>query len=251
MKLPHRRQFLHLAAGAAALPAVSRVARAQDLSDAAGAHDRRLSRRRSVGHPRAPDRSMAVGAARPAIRHREPARRRHQYRHRAGRSCRPPTATRSLSSTRRPRSTRRYMTSLISISFATSRRLPAIIGVPGCRWWCIPSVPAKTVPEFIAYAKANPGKVNMASAGTGSAPHVYGELFKMMAGVNLLHVPYRGGAPALTDLLGGQVQVYVQSAARDNRTHQSRRASPVGSDHADTFGGVARRPDLRRFPAGL
>jgi tripartite-type tricarboxylate transporter receptor subunit TctC len=70
-----------------------------------------------------------------------------------------------------------------------------------------PSVPAKTVPEFLSYAKANPGKLNMASAGTGTGPHLSGELFKMMAGVNLVHVPYRGGGPALTDLLGGQVQV--------------------------------------------
>src|ERR1700688_1881272 len=70
-----------------------------------------------------------------------------------------------------------------------------------------PSVPANTVPEFIAYAKANPGKVNMASAGTGSAPHMAGELFNVMAGVNMVHVPYRGQGPALVDLLGGQVQV--------------------------------------------
>jgi len=70
-----------------------------------------------------------------------------------------------------------------------------------------PAVPAKTVPEFIAYAKANPGKINMASSGNGSTIHVSGELFKMMAGINMVHVPYRGGAPALTDLLGGQVQV--------------------------------------------
>jgi tripartite-type tricarboxylate transporter receptor subunit TctC len=70
-----------------------------------------------------------------------------------------------------------------------------------------PSVPATTVAEFIAYAKANPEKVNMASAGNGSAPHMAGELFKMMAGVNLVHVPYRGQGPALSDLLGGQVQV--------------------------------------------
>jgi tripartite-type tricarboxylate transporter receptor subunit TctC len=70
-----------------------------------------------------------------------------------------------------------------------------------------PSVPAATVAEFIGYAKANPDKVNMASAGNGSAPHMAGELFKMMAGVNLVHVPYRGQGPALTDLLGGQVQV--------------------------------------------
>ncbi|HEY6257928.1 MAG TPA: tripartite tricarboxylate transporter substrate binding protein [Xanthobacteraceae bacterium] len=70
-----------------------------------------------------------------------------------------------------------------------------------------PAVPAKSVAEFIAYAKANPGKVNMASSGNGTSVHVSGELFKMMTGVNMLHVPYRGAAPALTDLMGGQVQV--------------------------------------------
>jgi len=70
-----------------------------------------------------------------------------------------------------------------------------------------PSVPAKTVPEFIAHAKANPGKISMASGGIGSSPHVAGELFKMMTGVDMLHVPYRGVAPALTDLIAGQVQV--------------------------------------------
>ena len=70
-----------------------------------------------------------------------------------------------------------------------------------------PSVPAETVPEFIAYAKSNPGKLSMASPGIGTAGHVAGELFKMMAGVNMVHIPYHGGAPALTDLLGGRVQV--------------------------------------------
>jgi tripartite-type tricarboxylate transporter receptor subunit TctC len=70
-----------------------------------------------------------------------------------------------------------------------------------------PSVQAKTIPEFIAYAKANPGKINMGSGGMGTPSHVEGELFRMMAGVNMVHVPYRGLAPALTDLLGGQVQV--------------------------------------------
>jgi tripartite-type tricarboxylate transporter receptor subunit TctC len=70
-----------------------------------------------------------------------------------------------------------------------------------------PSFPARTVPEFIAYAKANPGKINMASGGNGSPQHIAGEQFKMMAGVNLTHVPYRGNAPALTDLIGGQVQI--------------------------------------------
>jgi tripartite-type tricarboxylate transporter receptor subunit TctC len=70
-----------------------------------------------------------------------------------------------------------------------------------------PSFPAKSIPEFITYAKSNPGKVNMASPGNGTAPHVSGELFRMMTGIEMVHVPYRGGTPALTDLLGGQVQV--------------------------------------------
>jgi tripartite-type tricarboxylate transporter receptor subunit TctC len=70
-----------------------------------------------------------------------------------------------------------------------------------------PTVPAKTVPEFILYANANSGKISMASVGIGSGTHIAGELFKMMTGINMLHVPYRGGGPALTDLLGGQMQV--------------------------------------------
>ncbi len=76
-----------------------------------------------------------------------------------------------------------------------------------------PSFPAKTVPEFIAYAKVNPGKINFASGGSGGPVHVSGELFKMLTGVNMVHVPYRGETPALTDLLGGQVQVMFGSAS--------------------------------------
>src|SRR5262249_43699558 len=79
-------------------------------------------------------------------------------------------------------------------------RLPLILVIN-------PSVPAQTVPELIAYAKSNPGKMGMASAGNGSTPHMAGELFKMMTGINMVHVPYRGTGPAITDLLGGQVQV--------------------------------------------
>ena len=75
------------------------------------------------------------------------------------------------------------------------------------------TLPVKTVPDFIAYAKANPGKINMASAGNGSPPHVIGELFKMMSGVSMAHVPYRGASSALTDLLGGQVQVMFAGLA--------------------------------------
>jgi tripartite-type tricarboxylate transporter receptor subunit TctC len=73
-----------------------------------------------------------------------------------------------------------------------------------------PSVPAKTLPEFIAYAKANAGKINMATAGNGSTPHISGELFKQMAGVDLVPIAYRGGAPALIDLIAGQMQVMFE-----------------------------------------
>jgi tripartite-type tricarboxylate transporter receptor subunit TctC len=76
-----------------------------------------------------------------------------------------------------------------------------------------PSFPPKSIPELIAYAKTNPGKVSMASGGVGSTQHVYGELFRMMTGVDMLHVPYRGGGPALTDLLAGQVQVMFDTLA--------------------------------------
>jgi tripartite-type tricarboxylate transporter receptor subunit TctC len=76
-----------------------------------------------------------------------------------------------------------------------------------------PSLPVKTLQEFIAYAKANPGKLSMASPGNGTVPHIAGELFKLMAGVDMVHVPYRGGAPALTDLVGGQVQVAFMGPA--------------------------------------
>ena len=81
-----------------------------------------------------------------------------------------------------------------------------------------PSLPVKTVPEFIAYAKANPGKLNMASGGIGNSTHLAGELFQMMSGVKLMHVPYRGSTPALTDLMSGQVQVMFDLLRRSRRS---------------------------------
>ena len=84
-----------------------------------------------------------------------------------------------------------------------------------------PSFPAKTVPEFIAYAKANPAKINMASIGIGTGQHVAGELFKMMTGVDMVHVPYRGAAPAITALIAGQVQVMFDLSVRSDRVYQA------------------------------
>src|SRR5262245_54300396 len=115
--------------------------------------------------------------------------------------------TRSSSSLRQMRSIPCYTKSLVSISAATSCRVASLFRAPSVLD-VHPSVPANTVPEFVGFAKANPGKLTMASSGIGTASHVFGELFKFMTGVNLVHVPYRGAASAVTDLLAGQVQVF-------------------------------------------
>jgi tripartite-type tricarboxylate transporter receptor subunit TctC len=96
------------------------------------------------------------------------------------------------------------------LNFDFIRDVAPVARLGGTRFILVisPSLPVRTVPEFIAYAKANAGKLNMASGGIGSLPHVAGELFKMMTGIDMRHVPYRGSPPALTDLIGGQVQVY-------------------------------------------
>jgi tripartite-type tricarboxylate transporter receptor subunit TctC len=113
-----------------------------------------------------------------------------------------------------------------------------------------PSVPAKSIPEFIAYAKANPGKINMASGGVGSAHHVNGELFKMMAGVNLVHVPYRGAGPALVDLLAGQVQVmfaFMTSSIEYVRAGRLRALAVTTATRSEALPDV---PSVGEFVAG-
>jgi tripartite-type tricarboxylate transporter receptor subunit TctC len=102
-----------------------------------------------------------------------------------------------------------------NLSFNFLRDIEPVAGIIGAPIVMVvhPSFPAKTVPEFIAYAKANPGKLNMGSAGNGTPSHVSGELFKMMTGVTMQHVPYRSGGAALTDLLGGQVQIMFDNTA--------------------------------------
>jgi len=110
-----------------------------------------------------------------------------------------------------------------------------------------PSVPAKTVPELIAYAKANAGKVNMASAGSGSAPHMAGELFNFMAGVKMVHVPYRGQGPALGDLLGGQVQVFFATTPGTSdfiRTGKLRALAVTTATKAEVFSELPRLGDV-------
>src|SRR5258707_7817429 len=113
-----------------------------------------------------------------------------------------------------------------------------------------PAVPAKTVPEFIAYAKANPGSLNMASSGNGSTIHVSGELFKMMTGVNMVHVPYRGDAPALTDMVGGQVQVMFDNVPTSIEFIRAGKLRPLAVTPANRSEGPPDRPTVGDFVPG-
>jgi tripartite-type tricarboxylate transporter receptor subunit TctC len=113
-----------------------------------------------------------------------------------------------------------------------------------------PSFPAKTLPEFIAYAKANPGKISMGSSGVGSPPHVYGELFQIMAGVNLLHVPYRGQAPVLIDLLAGQVQVTFDPLANSIGHIQAGRLRALAVTQATRRAALPDIPAVSEFLPG-
>jgi tripartite-type tricarboxylate transporter receptor subunit TctC len=113
-----------------------------------------------------------------------------------------------------------------------------------------PSVPAKTVPEFIAYARANSGKINLGSPGIGTPPHVAGELFKMMAGVDLVHVPYRGGGPVMTDLLGGQVQVLFGSTSLTIEQIRAGKLRPLAVTSATRWEGLPDIPTVNDFVSG-
>jgi tripartite-type tricarboxylate transporter receptor subunit TctC len=114
-----------------------------------------------------------------------------------------------------------------------------------------PSFPATTVPEFIAYASANPGKISMGSPGIGSPPHVAGELFKMMTGIHLVHVPYRGAAPALTDLLGGQVQVLFSTTPASIEYIRAGTVRPLAVTTATRWEGLPDIPMLSDFVPGF
>jgi tripartite-type tricarboxylate transporter receptor subunit TctC len=122
-------------------------------------------------------------------------------------------------------------------------RLPLVMEVN-------PSVPPKTVPEFIAYAGVNPGKVSFASAGIGTVSHVSGELFKMMTGVNMVHVPYRGEAPALTDLLGGQVQVYFGTLPGSIEYIKAGKVRPLAITSATRSEALPDVPTVSEFVPG-
>jgi tripartite-type tricarboxylate transporter receptor subunit TctC len=113
-----------------------------------------------------------------------------------------------------------------------------------------PLVPAVTIPEFIAYAKAHPGRVAMASNGTGSGPHIYGELFGMMTGVELTHVPYRGSGPALNDLLGGQVQMMFDNVPSSIEHVRAGRLRALAVTSATRWEGLPDLPAVAEFVPG-
>jgi tripartite-type tricarboxylate transporter receptor subunit TctC len=114
-----------------------------------------------------------------------------------------------------------------------------------------PSFPAKTVPEFVAYAKAHPGEISFASAGNGSVAHVTGELFKMMAGVNMLHVPYRGAPPALTDLIGGQVHVMFDNLPSSIEHIRAGRLRPLAVTSTARLQALPDVPTIGDFVPGF
>ena len=204
MKLA-RRQFLHLAAGAAALPAVSRIAAADTYPSRpvhiivgfpAGGPGDTLARligqwlSERLHQPFVIENRPGAGgniAAESVVR--APA---------DGYTLLLATSASAIN-----------VTLYLNLSFNFVRDIAPVAGISRDPYVMVvnPSVPANTVPEFIAYAKANPGKINMGSGGIGVPSHVFGELFEIMAGVNMTHVPYRGAAPALIGLIGGQVQV--------------------------------------------
>src|SRR5262245_3405864 len=209
MKLP-RRQFLHLAAGAAALPFAPHVARAQAyptrpvrimVGVAAGGGADLTARlvaqwlsERTGQQFIVENRTGGNGLlAREAV-----------VRAPDGYTLLLATTTDATSATLTDKLSYNFLRDIAPVSGIVLQTYLMVVN---------PSFAPKTVPEFIAYAKANPGKISMGSSGTGGVNHLFGELFKAMADVDLLHVPYRGGAPALADLLGGQIQVVWTSLA--------------------------------------
>jgi tripartite-type tricarboxylate transporter receptor subunit TctC len=206
MKLPHRRQFLHLAAGAASLPVVSRIARAQ-------AYPTRPVRI-IAGFPPGGGSDILARLMGQWLSERLNQAFIVENRPGAGGNIAAETVVRAhadgytlLLVTSPMAAINATLYEKLNFNFIRDIAPVASIWEGPLVMEVNPSLPAKTVPEFIAYAKANPGRISMASPGIGTAAHMSGELFKMMTGVNMVHVPYRGDAPALTDLISGQVQV--------------------------------------------
>ena len=243
-----RRQFLHLAAGAGALPALSRFARAQAYPSrpvriivgfgAGGTPDinarliaqwlsERLGQQFIIENRPGAGGNIAAEAAM-----RAPA---------DGHTLLWVNAANAVSATLYDKLNFNLIRDIAPVAGVTHG--PQVMEV-------LPSFPAKTVPEFIAYAKANPGKINMASSGTGNLSHVSGELFKMMTGVEMLHVPYRGAGPALNDLLGGQMQVMFDAMPSSIAHIRAGKLHPLAVTTAMRWEGLPDIPTVGDFVAG-
>jgi tripartite-type tricarboxylate transporter receptor subunit TctC len=248
MNLP-RRRFLHLAAGAAALPAVSRFAWAQDYPT--------RPVRLIVGF--APGQALDITTRMIGQWLSERLGQQFIVENRPGAGGNigteavvraPPDgymllaigSNNMINATLYEKLNFNFIRDIAPV--ASVARVPQVMEVT-------PSFPAKTVPEFIVYAKANPGKVSFASAGNGSVAHVTGELFKMMTGVNMLHVPYRGAALALTDLIGGQVDVMFDNMPSSIEHIRAGRLRPLAVSTTSRLDSLPDIPTVGDFVPGF
>jgi tripartite-type tricarboxylate transporter receptor subunit TctC len=248
MKLP-RRQFLRLVMGAAALPAVSRIARSQAYPTrpvriivgfpAGGIGDTSariigqwLSERlgQAVVIENRPGAGSNVAAA--AVVGALP----------DGHTLLWVTVANATSATLYGNLSFNFIRDITPVAGSVRGTLVLVVH---------PSFPAKSIPELIAYARANPGKINMASAGNGTSTHLAGELFKMMTGIDMVHVPYRGDAPALTDLIGGQVQVYFGNLPPSLEHIRSGRLRALGVTTAIRSDVLPDVPSVEEFVPGF
>jgi tripartite-type tricarboxylate transporter receptor subunit TctC len=247
MKLP-RRRFLHLAAGAAVLPAAARIAWAQTYPSrpvrfmvgfgAGGAPDilarlmgQWLSDR--IGQPFVVENRVggSSGIATEAVVQAAP----------DGQTILLASLANVVNATLYDKLNYNFIRDIAPVGGIS--RDPNVMVV-------VPSFPAKTVPEFIAYAKANPGKINMASPGIGSTPHMAGELFKFMTGIDMAHVAYRGSPPAITDLLAGQVQVYFAPISASIEYIKAGKLRPLGVTTAKRADALPDVPAVAEFVPG-
>ena len=247
MKLP-RRKFLHLAAGAAALPALSRVAMAQAyptravrlvVGYAAGGSNDILARLMGQW--------LSERLGQPFLIENKPGANSNIATETVVRS---PADGYTLLVVSAANAINATLYDKLNFNFIRDVAPVSGIGRVSNVMVVNPSFPAKTVPEFIAYARANPGKIAMASAGIGSPPHLAGELFKMMTGVNMVHVPYRGGAPALTDLIGGHVQVYFSSTVASIEYIKADKIRPLGVTSTQRSVALPDVPTIAEFVPG-
>jgi len=247
MKLP-RRQFLQLAAGAAAMPAVSRIARAQ-------AYPTRPAR---IIAPTAPGGAPDIIARLigPWLSQRLGQQFVVENRPGSGNNIGTEAVVRAAPDgyTLLVVSSSNTINATLydKLNFVFLRDIAAVAGIISLPFVMVvnPSVPAKTVPEFIAHAKANPGKISFGSPGIGTPGHVSGELFKIMTGVEMIHVPYRGGAPVMTDLLGGQVQVLFGTTSLTVEQVRAGKLRALAVTGATRWEGLPDIPTLGEFVSG-